>query len=188
MSLSFRRENGAAAVETSLIIGLLVLIAMGSAEWGLGLKDWLSVTAGAREGARVGAAAGDTANADCVILEGTAGAVRNISGAVLEVWVYKSDTAGNVGANRNRYRPFVAASDDPALLRCLTWFAIEQTWPEASRDNDGTTRDWLGVRVVFDHDWLTGFAWFSGSVCDRGMSGTCWAADTVMHVEPDPNP
>ena len=88
MSLSFRRENGAAAVETSLIIGLLVLIAMGSAEWGLGLKDWLSVTAGAREGARVGAAAGDTANADCVILEGTAGAVRNISGAVLEVWVY----------------------------------------------------------------------------------------------------
>jgi Flp pilus assembly pilin Flp len=186
MSRHLRRDRGAAAVETSLIIGLLVLIALGSAEWGFGLRDWLSVTAGSREGARVGAAAGDTTGADCVILEGAAGAVRDINGAVLEVWVYESDTAGSVGA-RQRYRPFVAA-DNALFLRCGTWFIMENSWPEASRDNDGTTRDWLGVRVVFDHDWITGFAWFSGSVCNRGASGTCWSADTVMHVEPDPNP
>jgi hypothetical protein len=186
MKRRLRPEGGAAVVETSLIIGLLVLIAMGAAEWGLGLKDWLSITAGTREGARVGAAAGDTANADCVILEATAGAVRDINGAVLEVWIYESDTVGTVGA-KQRYRP--ALPTEPSLTCGLAqWFEIESSWPEASRDNDGTTRDWLGVRVVFDHDWLTGFAWFSGSVCDRGLSGTCWSADTVMHVEPDPNP
>jgi len=182
----FRPDRGAAAVETSLIIGLVVLIAIGAAEWGLGLRDWLSVTAGSREGARVGAAAGDTTNADCVILEASAGAVRDINGEVLEVWVYESDTIGTVGA-RQRYRPALPG-DVPGFIRCVTWFALEESWPEPGRDNDGTTRDWLGVRVVFDHDWLTGFAWFSGSVCDRGLSGTCWSADTVMHVEPDPNP
>jgi hypothetical protein len=181
-----RQDRGAAVVETSLIIGVLLLLALGAAEWGMGLQDWLSVTAGSREGARVGAAAGDTNNADCVILEATAGAVRDINGAVLEVWVYDSDTSGTIGA-RQRYRPAVPG-DLPGFIRCSTWFSIEENWPESARDNDGTTRDWIGVRVVFDHDWLTGFAWFSGSVCDRGLSGTCWSADTVMHVEPDPTP
>jgi hypothetical protein len=55
--------------------------------------------------------------------------------------------------------------DDDASLRCGTWFVVENGWPEAGRDNEGAERYWLGVRVVFDHDWLTGFAWFSGSVC-----------------------
>ena len=173
-------------IETSLIIGLVVLIAIGAAEWGLGLKDWLSITAGTREGARVGAAAGDTSGADCVILEASAGAVRDINGEVLEVWIYESDISGPVGA-RQRYRPFVSG-DDAAFLKCGTWFIMENSWPENLRDNDGATRDWLGVRVVFDHDWVTGFAWFSGSVCDRGTSGNCWSGDTVMHIEPDPNP
>jgi len=186
MSRLRRRDQGAAAVETALIIGLVVLIALGAAEWGLGLRDWLSVTAGTREGARVGAAAGDTSNADCVILEATAGAVRNINGAVLGVWVYKSDTSGAVGP-KQAYRP--ALPTEPALVcGSANWFVIESSWPEAARVNTGANRDWLGVRVVFDHDWLTGFAWFSGSVCDRGLSGTCWSADTVMHIEPDPNP
>jgi len=183
---SVRRDRGAAAVETGLIIGLLLLIAMGAVEWGLGLKDWLSVTAGTREGARVGAAAGDTAGADCVILEATAGAVRDINGAVLEVWIYESDSSGAIGP-KQAYRP--ALPTEPALI-CTTgnWFAIETSWPESTRVNTGGNRDWLGVRVAFDHDWLTGFLWFSGSVCNRGVSGNCWSADTVMRVEPDPNP
>jgi hypothetical protein len=181
-----RSEQGAAVVETSLIVGLLVLIAMGAAEWGLGLRDWLGATAGTREGARVAASAGDTSGADCVILEATAGALQDINGAVTEVWIYESDTAGTVGANRQRYRPRLPG--DIAQLACTDWVWIELGWPEGGRDNDGANRDWVGVRVLFDHDWLTGFAWFSGSVCDRGASGNCWAADTVMHIEPDPTP
>ncbi|MDH3260068.1 MAG: pilus assembly protein [Acidimicrobiia bacterium] len=186
MSRVLHRDRGAAAVETSLIIGLLVLIALGSAEWGFGLKDWLSITAGTREGARVGASAGNTVGADCVILEATAGAVRNINGAVLEVWVFKSDTSGGIGL-KQAYRP--ALPTEPSLV-CSSgsWFVIENSWPASARINSGAVRDWLGVRVVFDHDWLTGFMWFSGSVCNRGLSGTCWHSDTVMRIEPDPNP
>ena len=130
--------------------------------------------------------AGDTAGADCVILEATAGPLQDINGAVTEVWIYQSDTAGTVGANKQRYRPRLPG--DTAQLVCANWVWMELGWPEGARDNDGADRDWVGVRVRFDHDWLTGFAWFSGSVCDRGASGNCWAADTVMHIEPDPTP
>jgi hypothetical protein len=180
-------DRGAAVVETSLIIGLLVLLALGAAEWGFGLRDWLGVTAGSREGARVGASAGDQTGADCVILEATAGAVREVNGAVLQVWIYESDPSGTVGA-RQRYRP--ALPSEPALV-CSSgnWFVVENSWPAAIRQNDTANRDWLGVRVVFDHDWITGFAWFSGSVCNRGAVGqTCWHSDTVMRIEPDPTP
>lgn len=182
-----KQEHGVAAVETALILSLLLLIALGSVEWGLAFRDWLSVSSGTREGARVGAAAGDEPGADCVILEATAGAIRDISGATVEVWIYESDTSGAVGS-RQRYRPFVSG-DSGAFLRCGTWFALQENWPESSRDNQGATRDWIGVRVVFDHDWMTGFAWFGGSVCERDpINNTCWAADTVMHIEPDPTP
>ncbi|NIA25081.1 MAG: hypothetical protein GWP04_05880 [Gammaproteobacteria bacterium] len=188
MMKRIHNEQGVAAIEAALILSLLLLVALGSVEWGLGLRDWLSVTAGTREGARVGAAAGDEANADCVILEATAGAIRDINGAVVEVWVYESDTTGTIGL-RQRYRPFVTG-DDSALLRCGAWFLVQSDWPESARDNDGATRDWLGVRVVFDHDWLTNFGGFSGSVCERGtaVGKDCWATSTVMHIEPDPTP
>src|SRR3989304_7326960 len=161
MSRLRRRARGAPAVETALIIGLVVLIALGAAEWGLGRRDGLSVTAGTREGARVGAAAGDTSNADCVILEATAGAVRNINGAVLGVWVYKSDTSGAVGP-KQAYRP--APPTEPALVcGSANWFVIESSWPEAARVNTGANRDWLGGGGGFVPDLLHGVRWVSGS-------------------------
>ncbi|HDL49561.1 MAG TPA: hypothetical protein ENH33_06355 [Actinobacteria bacterium] len=187
MMKNLRDEHGVAAVETALILSLLLMLALGSVEWGLGLRDWLSVTAATREGARVGAAAGDESGADCVILEAAAGAVRDINGAIVEAWIYQSDPSGTIGP-KQRYRPFVTGD---TLLTCnsSTWGVRESGWPASVRDNDGSTRDWLGVRIVFDHDWLTGFAWFTGSVCNRDpVNNTCWAADTVMRIEPDPTP
>jgi Flp pilus assembly pilin Flp len=184
----FRTDRGVAAVETAMILGLLLLVAIGSVEWGLGLRDWLSASAGTREGARVGAAAGNEGGADCVILEATAGAIRDIHGAVVQVWIYRSDASGTVGPSQ-QYRPFVSG-DNSAFLRCGTWYLLQSNWPESVRDNQGATRDWIGVRVVFDHDWMTGYGVFSGSICDRGtaVGRDCWTADTVMHLEPDPTP
>ncbi len=183
-----RRERGAATIEAALVLSLILLLALGSVEWGLAFRDWLGAAAGTREGARVGAAAGNEAGADCVILEATAGAIRDIHGAVTQVWIYKSDSSGSVGIAQ-KYRPFVSG-DDGAFLRCGTWFILDNHWPDSMRDNHGATRDWLGVKVVFDHDWLTNYAFFSGSVCDRGMAvgHDCWSTDTVMHIEPDPTP
>lgn len=182
-------ERGTAAVETALVLGLLLTLALGAFEWGMALRDWITVTGSTREAARIAAAAGDEPNADCLILEAAAGSLQNISGdQVIAVRIFRSDTSGAQLASQV-YRPKLD-TDSPGSLRCSNWFPISQGYPEANRDNDGSVRHWIGVEVEFDHDWMTGFLWWSGSVCDRGTDSDadCWAQDTVMLVEPDPTP
>ena len=78
-------------------------------------------------------------------------------------------------ATRNVYRPS-QPTDAPGSLVCVNWFPISTSWASASRDNVGTTRDWLGVKIKYDHDWQTGFLWWNGS--------SRWVEDAVMHLEP----
>lgn len=183
-----RGERGASTVEFAILATILVVLMVGTAEYGLALIDHLSVTSASREGARVGAAAGDEPGADCRILEATAASLQSLAGdEIIEVQIFE---ANPITGNRMRFRPAVTG-DDPVQLRCSgAWFVLENSWPESTRDNDGVDRDWLGVRVVFDHDWLTGAFWFSGSACSRGtiIGVDCWQQETVMHIEPDPTP
>jgi hypothetical protein len=182
-------ERGTAAVETALVLSLLLLIAIGAFEWGMALRNWNNVTAATREGARIGSAMGDLEDTDCRILEASAGALLNVADdQVVSIRIFESDTNGTVGASQ-RYRPSVD-TDNPASLRCGSWYQLANGWPEASRDNDGAERDWLGVQVEFDHDWISDFLWFSGSVCDRGSApgADCWVQDTIMRMEPDSTP
>ncbi len=188
MTDAFDRERGAAAVETALVALLLIFLTVGAAEYGLAMRDHLSVTGATREGARVGAAAGDEPGADCRILEATAGGLQSLEAdEVLEVRIFE---ANPVTGRQMRYRPAVSG-DDPVKLRCGGgWFEIQSSWQEGTRDNDGVDRDWLGVEVLFDHDWLTGVFLFDGSACSRGtvVGVECWSQETIMHIEPDPTP
>lgn len=173
-----KRERGAAAVETSLVLGLLLMIALGAFEYGMAFRDWLSVTQATREGVRLAANSGDHVDADCLILEATAGALQALqAGETRQVWIYESDTNGTVGSSRQRYRP-ANSSDTSNLLNCSTstWVRLQNGWQPSSRDNDGATRDWIGVRVRFRYDWITGFPPWSGDVT--------WNDDAVMHMEP----
>jgi len=54
-----RREDGAAAVEFALIVGLLAMLIFGMMEFGLAFWQLQSLRAAAREGARVAAVGGD---------------------------------------------------------------------------------------------------------------------------------
>lgn len=184
-----RRERGSATVELALVIGLLLLLVLGGTEYGLAFNEFQDITGATREGARVGAAAGDEPSADCRILEAAAGALQSVEAdQVIQMWVYETDIAGTMGA-RNRYRPAVSG-DDPVKLKCSgAWFELEDAWPPSARDNKGVDRDWIGVQIIFDHDWQTGFGLWTGSVCDRGAElKDCWRQETVMHIEPDPTP
>ena len=171
-----RQERGAAAVEAAFLVTLVLFpLVIGTIEFGYGFRDWLSVSSATREGARVGSAAGTDTNADCVILEATAGELTAVSDdQVEEVWIFKSDSAGTVGI-RQRYRPAVP-TDNPLSLVCGTWFPIETGWSPAARDNVGATVDYLGVRVRFSHNWLTNAPGFSGSVT--------WQDDSIFRMEP----
>lgn len=176
MRSASKSERGATLIEFSIVFMLLMMISIGAFEFGMAFRDSLAVSSATREAARVGGAVGDRANGDCIILEAAAGALTSISGnQVNQLWVFKTNGTGQVLAQSNRYRPS-QPTDNPASLVCGTWFPISLTWLETTRDNDGTARDWLGVRVIYDHAWKTGFLWWSGSAQ--------WREDAVMHLEP----
>jgi len=172
------KERGAAMVETALVFGLLLMIALGAFEYGQAFQSWFGVSASSREGARVGASVGPTVNADCRILESVAAALKSTSGDdVLRVDIFDHEPGppATDGAT-NSYRPFISGTDNPINLRCTSWFLISGGWSETSRDNDGANRDWLGVEVQFRHNWITGFLWWDGSVD--------WSNRSVMRLEP----
>jgi hypothetical protein len=177
MRNTFKSDKGTTLVEFSIIFMLMMMVSIGAFEWGMGFRDRLSVSQSVREGARVGAAVGDSTGADCRILEAGAGSLAAVGGKqVKEVWIYQSDELGVVGGAKQRYRPAVG-TDDPLTLTCSGgWYPIQTSWAASSRDNSGPTRDWLGVRVVLDHEWKTDFLWWNGTVE--------WQESAVFHLEP----
>lgn len=173
------REKGAAVVEMALVIGLLLMIALGAFEYGMAFRSWFGVTAASREGARVGASAGSASVADCTILEASAAALLSNTGSkVVTVEIFKHDPGSGNNGPSSVYRPFDPDADDVANLICGSWFQISGNWAPASRDDEGATRDWLGVEVTYRHAWITGAFWWTGTVT--------WSDATIMHLEPVP--
>jgi Flp pilus assembly pilin Flp len=180
-----REDRGAAAVETAFLVTLvLVPLLIGLTEFGFAFNEWQTVAAASREGARVASAAGPlesppaAKDADCLALEATAGALTSLSdgSAVSEVWIFKANPNGQP-TQRNRYRPKVD-TDAPGSIFCTNWVRVGgMGYPISSRDNSGTNRDHIGVRVIFDHDWTTNLPPFTGTVQ--------WNNQTVMRVEPE---
>ena len=177
-----RNERGTTLVEFALIFTFMMMLAIGAYEWGFGFIDRLSVSQSVREAGRVGAAMGDyyidsDNNADCAIIEASAGALSAIGGKqVKELWIYESDETGTTTGLKQRYRPAVTG-DNPLLLACgAGWYKLEDNWSPVVRDANGQVRDWLGVRVILDHQWKTNFLWWKGTVQ--------WQESVVFHLEP----
>lgn len=179
-------DRGAAVIELAFVFGLLLMISIGTFEYGMAFRDWHSVTDSAREGARVGASAGTFPNSDCIILEAVAGALQSLgSGGIDEIHIFKSDSTGSYPGQGSdytrRYRP--GLSGEPGLIACSgssQWYPIHlgAGWDPGLRDNTGDDADWIGVRVAFHHDWETGLLWWHGS--------TNFADDAVFRLEPPP--
>ena len=87
-----RPDRGTAAIEFAFAIMILLMLALGAYEWGTGFSDRISMTAAVREAGRVGSAAGDNPDADCRIIEASAGALQAVSGNdVKQLWIYESN-------------------------------------------------------------------------------------------------
>jgi len=76
-----RREDGAAAVEFALIVGLLAVLIFGLLEYGLAFWQVQNLRAAAREGARVAAVRGDANEVRSHMIASAAG---SLSGS----WTY----------------------------------------------------------------------------------------------------
>jgi Flp pilus assembly protein TadG len=83
-----RREEGAAAVEFALIVGLLAILVFGLLEYGLAFWQVQNLRAAAREGARVAAVRGDTADIRTRMEDAATG---SLSGG----WTYTASTTCN---------------------------------------------------------------------------------------------
>jgi len=181
-----RDERGATLTEFALIFSLLLIIALGAFEYGMAFRNWLSVTAAAREGGRVAASAANFEDADCLILEATAGGLQSFrSGEVTHVHIYKSDLGGGyaVDGDVNIYRPLIDGESTAGLLLVAcggpgTWVHENppEQWPPADRINTEGEGEWIGVRVEFDHHWQTNLLWWSGSIA--------WSDDAFFRLEP----
>ena len=170
------RERGTAAIELAMAMMIMLMLAIGAYEWGTGFGDRIAMTSAVREAGRVGSAAGNLPDADCRIIEAAAGALKGVAGnEVLELWIYESDVTGTVSGTRQEYVP---TDEEDVDLTCSggDWLRTANGWPSGGRVNSGANRDWLGVKVIVDHEWKTGFLWWNGSVT--------WEEDAVFHLEP----
>ena len=181
---AIKREDGTALIETSLVLPLLLILSLGIAEIGFLAIDYLTVTNAAREGARVGAAAGDYVDtatgldADDLIIEAIEQVACNLEyGTLTEVRVFKADADGNpVDAVNllNRYAPagpLQCASASTALTCTNTC-----PWAVSTRDRKLPGLDQLGIEVRFSHDNVVGFV---------PLPTVNWSERAVMRLEPD---
>ncbi|MGI9609364.1 MAG: TadE/TadG family type IV pilus assembly protein [Acidimicrobiia bacterium] len=167
MAKKSETQKGATIVEAAIIFPVLILTMVGLLELGLVFKDFLTVSFAAREGARVGALAGDDIDADCDIVLGVVadlGPEIVIEGTIVNIEIFKADqVTGNPMGPLNRY---TFTGSDP--LDCTNdWTPVLNTWPSTTRNvivGPSSTLDIIGVTINATHDYITGMPPFRGSI------------------------
>jgi Flp pilus assembly protein TadG len=183
-------ERGASLLEAALVAPLLILLAFGAAEFGFVFLDFLNVSSAAREGARVGSAVGDAFDADLLILGAIAEATADLDNSTVEaIWIFEANANGDpidncvVDSSPDFYTcagvPLTTnIYDGSGNLLIGSWNATGRTvtvglnCPASPAD----CPDRLGVRVVFTHQYITGFLAFPTGP---------FAEDAVFQLEPD---
>lgn len=174
-------ERGATLVEAAISYGLLFLAIFAIIEFGLGFKDWLSVSHASREGARAGATFGQDPNADFQILQEIE-SVLNPVGLPTGSRVRVFDASPGGLSTTYTYQPGYDDLTDPGwtgtpnpLPGSCDWNPCPQPgrstyepdcvafpgscaprWPTNTRDVGAPVTDRIGVEVSFTHDWITG--------------------------------
>ena len=185
-----RSERGASLIETALVAPLLILLAFGAAEFGFLFLDFLSVSSAAREGARVGSAVGDAVDADTLILGAIAEATADLDNSTIEaVWIFEAQANGDPVDNCvvDNSADFYKCTGPTTRTHIYDGAGnlLKGSWSSTGRNATvgmncpGTPSDCpdrLGVRVVFTHQYVTGFAWFPTGP---------FVEDAVFQLEPD---
>ncbi len=171
-------DSGASLVEVGIILPILLTLALGLAEVGFLVIDYITVTNAARSGARTGSSLGPVTGVDNSILEVVEEDLCNLNhGTVKVVRIFKAGADGSMGVSNN-FTPSGA-------LRCnQTGHAFVCSvaeggcgWSETGRNNDPpSSYDQLGVRIEFDHEYVTGFL----PLPETGFTETA-----IMQLEPD---
>ena len=156
-------ERGATLVEFSIVLPILLILIIGIMETGTHFKDYLEVSAAAREGSRYAAFLGDEADADCKIVQQIADTLVTSLDQLDSIQIYQADqtTGAPVPGKTNTWTLIGDPTD------CVLGWTSTNGWPASSRnvvyDPVGSPLDIVGVRIRLDHDWISGLPPFSGS-------------------------
>lgn len=156
-----RRERGASLVEAAIVFPLLFLAIFAIVEFGMAFKDWLTVSHGAREGARAGATFGNHVAADHLILLEVGRHLEAASIPVERVRIYNADTGTGT---TYRWAPGTGCISSG---ECCDWVPCpnpnfptppyaKPNWAPVTRDVAAPDTDTLGVEVFYTHKWITG--------------------------------
>ena len=180
-----RRDSGTVAVETAIVSLFLVVLLFGIVESSFLLKDWLSVSAAARAGARMGSSEPRGLNFAQDSADQVTNAISGLDPTKLQaVWVYKTTGPGNLsnatglpdsGSFAN-CSVCVQFKWDGALKKLVY---LSGTWANTSQNAcaGDPNRDALGVYVNYKH---TGMGFF--------FNNAVVSESTVMWIEPTTNP
>ena len=160
-----RAERGATLVEASLILPILLTVLLGTIEIGIAFKDHLNVSYTTREAARVGALAGDRADADCEIVKSVVDSLSSTGNLddLQQLQIFQADpkSGARIPTRTNTWK---LTGSDP--YDCVNDWAVDELWPSTSRKTTfgpSSQLDIIGVRISMTHQWLSGFPPFRGS-------------------------
>jgi hypothetical protein len=181
------RERGASLLEFALVAPVLLLLIFGAFEYGMFFKDYLTVSNTTRTGARVGSAAGSSADADYQILQAVKAAASALPGganSIQQISIYRSTSIGGTPTATcqttssatdgcNTYTG--SAFNQPATKFGCGAGSIDSVWCPTTRiDSQAVGPDYIGVWVKTSHGFVTKLFGTSRNITDH----------VVMRVEP----
>jgi hypothetical protein len=160
-----KREDGATLVEMAFVLPVLILLILGSLEFGLAFKERLTIASAANSAGRTGATMGNRAEADIRILEALeVGLYDQVDpGVIVQVDIFRADP--NTGAMTGDVNSYTYDATDPVCkwIPCpdpdVPGYSYGGSWVPANRDTTldpgGGGLDVLGVQVTYHHTPVT---------------------------------
>ena len=158
-----------------MVLPVLVLLIVGLMEFSLVWNSRNTVLFASRDGSMIAAEGGSLDGTDCVILQRVENDVVSPSSTlrILEISIYWSDRNGNqIGTNQNIYTrgggstsctyPDGTTITVPYRLTTGNYLESSRCSVLAGCGGSHTTVDTIGVRVTYQHFWVTSFVRFAG--------------------------
>jgi hypothetical protein len=187
MNRTVNGERGATLLEFALVAPVLLLLIFGAFEYGMFFKDYLTVSNTTRTGARVGSAAGSSADADYQILQAVKAAATALPGganAIQQISIYRASSTGggptstcqttsSITDKCNTYTASVFTQ--PATKFGCGTGSLDSAWCPTTRvDSQALGPDYIGVWVKTTHGFVTKLFGTSKTITDS----------VVMRIEP----
>jgi uncharacterized protein (UPF0333 family) len=177
-------DEGQAFVEFALLLPLIMLIVVGLMEFGMFLNSRNAVEFASRDGSMLAAEGGNAAGTDCVVLDKVerdiVSPARNIR--IQTVTIYWSDRNGDqIGASGNIYTRSGATTCNYGGGQSLTvpYTLTTPNYVEGVRcdvlagcGGSHPGLDTIGVKVTYQHRWVTSLVQQTGTITFSIASAT----------------